>query len=228
MRPGINGPPLGGGASSSSSSNSNSGGRRSPLSMLRLLDVALEIGRGLGFVRSTSFLEEVEAFVYRYASMGLAGLLKVMIGDDWVVLWRVGVIVCVCVYTSVFGEDWVCACGHTVSVRSSSPLLNQSIDTSIGPPAWTGPFDPNQLFQPTNKPSLNPSHHTTPTLMLSPTQNQNQPNTAPAVPIRGLGAADVGHRRLRRRLPAHHAHQAPREGAWFCLLFLFISPFFDA
>jgi len=45
--------------------------------MLRLLDVALEIGRGLGFVRSTSFLEEVEGFVYRYASMGLAGLLKV-------------------------------------------------------------------------------------------------------------------------------------------------------
>jgi hypothetical protein len=45
--------------------------------MLRLLDIGLEIGRGLGLVRSTSFLEEAEAFVYRYASMGLAGLLKV-------------------------------------------------------------------------------------------------------------------------------------------------------
>lgn len=84
MRPGISGGggsglggpyhhhPTGPGVGSASSSRG-----RSPLSMLRLLDVALEIGRGLGLVRSTSFLEELEAFVYRYASMGLAGLLKV-------------------------------------------------------------------------------------------------------------------------------------------------------
>ncbi len=78
MRP--PGPATGGGPyhhHQPTAAGASSGPSRSPLSMLRLLDVALEIGRGLGFVRSTSFLEEVEGFVYRYASMGLAGLLKV-------------------------------------------------------------------------------------------------------------------------------------------------------
>lgn len=81
MRPGINGPPPGPPytypTSAAAGPNTTNNDHRSPLSMLRLLDVALEIGRGLGLVRSTSFLEEVEAFVFRYASMGLAGLLKV-------------------------------------------------------------------------------------------------------------------------------------------------------
>lgn len=82
MRPGVNGPPYGPPPGSSTGAGplplpTGGSGSRSPLSMLRLLDIGLEIGRGLGLVRSTSFLEEAEAFVYRYASMGLAGLLKV-------------------------------------------------------------------------------------------------------------------------------------------------------
>ena len=45
--------------------------------MLRLLDVSLEIARGLGLVRSTSLLEELESLVFRYASTLLQMLLKV-------------------------------------------------------------------------------------------------------------------------------------------------------
>lgn len=50
--------------------------------MLRFLDVALEIGRGLGFVRSTSFVEELEGLIFRYTSTILATMLKVRRGRE--------------------------------------------------------------------------------------------------------------------------------------------------
>jgi hypothetical protein len=45
--------------------------------MLSALNVAVEIGRGLGLVRPTGFVEEMEGLFFRYASSLLAGLLKV-------------------------------------------------------------------------------------------------------------------------------------------------------
>lgn len=45
--------------------------------MLSALNVAVEIGRGLGIVRPTGFVEEMEGLFFRYASTLLAGLLKV-------------------------------------------------------------------------------------------------------------------------------------------------------